>query len=250
MFKNYKDWLKSGTFWTIIVGIIGCVLAVYLYKLSNKEREPVYAVKKAPSLIFDKDNSSPKIKLLSSDSIVVNQNVYVTSLAIWNNGELPIEKVDVRKDFKIEVPNGVQILDYKIVQETHPGISKFRIVPDDGQLNIDWEYFDPEFGLEMQLMYSGEADDEIKISGYVLGTEMKKVEQRNTFLSRKNRIWFKGLAVLYLALIVAIFYTLRAKSKNVKLDRFGYVLLIFLGLILVLMIIILLYDSMGYNLPL
>ncbi|WP_298507831.1 hypothetical protein [uncultured Kordia sp.] len=175
-----KKLLNSGIFWTIIIGFFGIGLTILFYEYSNKEREPVYALKKEPSLIFDKENSTPKIKLLSNDSLVVNDNVYVSNIVIWNDGDLEIRKTDVRKKFKVFLSSEAKILDYKIVNQTNPEISNFRIKSDNNELLINWDYFDPKFGFELQIIYSGTSKSEVFAEGYVLGKKLKKVTTRES----------------------------------------------------------------------
>jgi len=83
----------------LIITILGIGLAFYYGK--ERKREPVYLVKNKPSLIFDKSNSSSKIKILVNDSLLITQNIYITTIEVWNKGKLPIAKEDIRKDFTI-----------------------------------------------------------------------------------------------------------------------------------------------------
>ncbi len=165
----------SGKFWTIITFIITVVVTILIYKLSDKKIEPVYTVTKEPSLIFDKTNFTPKIKLISKDSIIVDKNVYVTNIAIWNEGKLEIKKSDIRQDIRLLPSLNTEILDYEIVKEVKPDISNFRIINNNEYLTLDWDYFDPNFGLEIQVIYAGNDSSKINVDGYVIGTEIKKL---------------------------------------------------------------------------
>jgi len=155
-------------------------ITIMFYEISNKTREPVYSVIKEPTLIFDKENASSNFKLISNDSTIINQNVYVTTIVVWNNGDLEIKKDDIRKEIKIIVLNQGEILDYKITKQTNPEISKFNLNQKENEILVDWDYFDPEFGFEFQVIYAGTEETQIVMDGYILGAEMKKVTLRPT----------------------------------------------------------------------
>ena len=173
-----KKLLNSGIFWTIIVGIIGVVITVIFYEFSNKIKEPVYSIVKEPSLIFDKANASSNFKLISKDSTIIQQNVYVTTMVAWNNGDLEIKKGDVRKEIKVKVSDQSEILEYKITKQTNPEIGNFKLNQIENELIVDWDYFDPKFGFEFQVIYSGTEETQIEMDGYIIGTKVEKVTLR------------------------------------------------------------------------
>ena len=238
-----KKLLNSGIFWTIVVGIVGIGLTILFYEYSNKDREPVYAIKKEPSIIFDKENSTPKIKLLSNDSILINENVYVSSIVIWNNGELEIKKDDVRKEFMVTVSNA-KVLDYQIVNQTNPEISNFKVEHNSNELLIDWDYFDPKFGFELQIIYSGVAESEIKVSGYVLGREIKKVS------TRKPASSFHYILIINLVLFIILAFAFFKIYKEAP-SKF-HLLFLMLYVIGIPVITLFIYKGFfgGFELPL
>jgi hypothetical protein len=242
-----KQLLKSGTFWTIFFGVITIILAFYIYIISSEKRLPVYCVKKEPSLIFDKSNSSPKIKLISNDSIAINNNVYITTLVLWNKGNLQIKKEDIRKEFTIIPKGGAVILDYSIIKETKQGLSNFRILNDNKTLKIDWDYFDPKFGMELQVIYAGNPNSEILIDGYVLGSEVKKISvKKNT--SPLSIV----LDIITISIAVLLYYFLFRKGLNLfnsKFSKIGIIILTILYTLLVLTIIYKYYFQ-GNSIPL
>lgn len=243
-----KKLLNSGIFWTIIVGVIGIGLTILFFKYTNKEREPVYAIKRAPSIIFDKENSSPKIKLLSADSVIINESVYITNFVIWNNGELEISKKDLRKDFKLIVPKGFEILDYKITNHTHPDISNFRLVQKGDELIIDWDYFDPGFGFELQLIYSGNENSHIELDGYVLGKSIKKVLPTPPLSSGYGEIMIFILGLIIFFSYLAHFNSPLSRMTENRSHNLAF--LIFVGLsILVFGFLIYKKFFTGFELP-
>jgi hypothetical protein len=227
----------------LIITVISIILAFYFAK--EKKREPVYFVKNKPSLIFDKSNSIPKIKLLVDDSLLITQNVYITTLEVWNKGDLPITKEDIRKDFIIYCSDSLtKILDYKILEEKEKGVSKFKLLPLDRGLKIDWDYFDPGFGFLFQIIYSGTKSSEVKISGYVLDTEVKPF-QKSAGIGKMDRILFYVLIAClpcYIGL-TWFYYKYRKRFKNMRLQRIfknmkNYQFLMLMTVIIIVFIVI------------
>jgi hypothetical protein len=210
MFKNRP------TLTNIIISAIFFLLGVVVTKLMEEKQQPVYSVINPPSLIYDKTRASSKIKLVLDDSLLISENIYVTTLAIWNKGKEPIEKQDVRKDFFVYCSDTASyILDYKILQENEPGISNFKLIPVGDSLRIEWDNFDPAYGLKLQIFYSGENSTSIVATGSVLGAKLRQVVL-------KQKASMIGLIVLLFAEVLlwsVIVWTIYSLFKEANIDR-------------------------------
>lgn len=238
--------LKSKLLWALIP----ITVTIILFTFRTEKREPIYAVKKAPSLIFDKESASSKIKLIKNDSTKIDDNVYVTTLILWNNGGIEIRKEDVRKAISIHLINGKEIIDYKILSETNPEISNFRIVKSSEELQLDWNYFDPDFGVEIQIIYSGDINSQIKIEGYVLGQEVKNVEKRkddSIILIIVNTL----LGVLITVITILMLKEIIIKKKRSKKELAILLLILILNVSFIIYIILIIKDYYNsFGLPL
>jgi len=186
---------------TVIIGVITILATILIAVFAEKNREPVYSIINSPSLIYDKENASPKIKLVLDDSILVKDNVYVTTLALWNKGKLPIQIEDIRKDLYIKGTGNVsQVLDYKIVRENEAGISNFRLTPVGDSLRINWDHFDPDYGCLVQLIYTGTKDTKLEINGAVLGSKVRMVHAKT-----ENSVFY---IVAFFFIIVVILFSI------------------------------------------
>jgi hypothetical protein len=203
--------MKKAFFTIILPLIINALLAIYLFVLADKKREPVYSVTNSPSLIFDKKNASTKIKLSINDSIPIKDNVYVTTIALWNKGKLPIENGDLREAFYAYSQDSlVRILDYKISKEREIGISNFKLIPIENRLKIDWDHFDPGYGCYIQIIYSGGNQTKFQITGSTIDVKVKQV------VSAQKGVNIEKLFFILLV-FTSIFMAVFAWTKSVRL---------------------------------
>lgn len=186
--------------------ILPIIVAIILFILAEKKREPVYSVVNSPSLIFDKGNASPKIKLLVNDSTSITENVYVTTLVIWNKGKLSINKEDVRKDFIIHCSDSKsQILDNKILDEREFGVSNFILIPIENKIKIEWDHFDPGYGFKVQVIYTGNNNTKLLVSGMAPEAPIKQVIL-TTKASKINKIAFFFMVAIGLLSIISMWF--------------------------------------------
>lgn len=166
--------------WKTIFNILGwaisITLAIVLFLKQEKRPGPAYAVIKSPSLIFDSENSSPRIMVLVEDSLIVKNNVYVTTIAIWNKGNEEINHESVRSPFYIFCNDTIgDILEHKIIQTNDTIESNFTLMELGDSLQLKWDYFDPDYGCKIQVIYSGNDSTSLICSGKVGRHQVKKV---------------------------------------------------------------------------
>ena len=236
---------------SLLAWIIPISLTIYLFILQRKEREPVYAVKNEANLIYDKNNSSSRLKIYLDDSIPIINNIYVTNLVIWNRGKLPIEKKDVRKDIEIYPLDSTSILDYKIVDETHSGISNFKLDKIDNRLKLDWDYFDPSFGLEIQLIYTSvDKKERVKVSGYVLGNSVNQVIKREKSHLGENLTFL--ISAIMTIILLPILWINHIRKKTLTKNFFSLlgISLSLIGALVAYYTLIVKFTLFGTQLPL
>lgn len=199
----------------LVVTILGIILAFYFGK--EKKREPVYLISSRPSMIFDKSNSTSKIKILVNDSLLITNNIFIATVEVWNNGNLSITKEDLRRDFYIYCSDSTsKILDYRILNERISGISNFKLLTTNQGLKIDWDYFDPGFGFIFQIIYTGTKNTSIKISGYVLGAEVKNLP--DPIVSGLFKLFFWTFIILIPILSFVSWASYKLEEKEIQKD--------------------------------
>jgi hypothetical protein len=237
----------------LLWGLITAGLTITIFLLQVEKRNPVYAVKNEPVLIYDNSISSPKIKLLLEDSVQISSNVYITNLVLWNKGRLTITKEDIRKEITVIPTNrdSITILDYKIVQETHPGISNFNLIEKDNSLFLDWDFFDPMFGLEIQVIYAGaNSNNPFIIEGYVEGNQVKKVTKRDKDDFWISIMYYTMLGIMFIFIIWIWTSTIKKGQWKSKWPDLTWITLSFIGMIVIFYFFVLKDTRFGINVPL
>lgn len=190
---------------TLTMALISIMLSIIFYYNGKNIKEISYSINNESSLIFDSKNSTSKIKLIEFDSVKIPNNVYLISGTIWNSGNKPILKEDIRKSLTIELSKKSRILDYKIVKEKEKEISKFYLSQIcNNILEVHWSYFDPDYGFYYQIIYTSEDISEINIKGKVLDiSDFRKVKpNKSRFTSTLLLLSLSFITIILLVIII------------------------------------------------
>lgn len=227
---------KDRSFWyTIVTLILTIAISFYTIKLAEKKRDPVYSFLNKPALLFDKATAGSNIKLYIKDSVIVEENIYISTIALWNKGREAIEVKDIRNDFIIQYQDdNSSILDYRIIEENKQGVSNFRIVPMGNSLKIEWDHFDPDQGIKLQLIHTGSSNDQIKITGSVLGADLEQVTIKQKWSLGGIILIFFSLAILWgvnLWIIIGYIKELKREWSSITYKNILFVVFVTIFLI-------------------
>jgi hypothetical protein len=241
--------MNKDTIWGVVIGgLITFICSFFFFHLSVAKREPVYTIIKSPSIIYDKTNSSPRIKILVDDSLSISENIYVTTIALWNKGKLPINHEDIRKDiflYCLDKRQQTKILDVKIIEQNDPQISNFRVIPlNRNTLQILWDYFDPNYGCKIQVIYSGNENTRMVIAGTVLDTDVKEVNI-NFYNSKKELLKEIIFLVLNLLAVSFLWFNLNRNrnSRYFRWMKISTIILTILSLLAIVYSAVVFWDS-------
>lgn len=201
-----SDLKKPTTFIGYIIGISGIVLSIVFYIASKKEKAPTYKIfpsARGAYIVYYHQNSSPTIRVLDKDSTLVEEDVNLIVVTFWNSGELPIEPEDVRVPVHLTLSPCNKILDYTIIKSTYPDVSNFTLTEEENpdtnskSLIINWSHFDPGFGLEFQVIYSGSETASVSFDGMITGVSNFKDGSSLVHLSGDSPPFRRLMDVLY-----------------------------------------------------
>lgn len=203
---------------TLSLTVVSLLLSVFFYFDGKKEKNISYQLVEPTSLIFDSKNSSSKIKLFEKDSILITDNVYVQTGTIWNSGDFPILKSDIRKQMAIKLNGAKRILDFKIVKQKDASIANFKLMQGDEQsINIGWEYFDPTYGFVFQVIYIGEDNPKFELQGKILDISgFSKVKQDEKV---DKKVWIALIIAYSLMTLLLIWRIYKRRNQKGRFDK-------------------------------
>jgi hypothetical protein len=208
-----------------IIGLIGLIIGLVSYLNTVKKKEISYNVFEPAYKIFDNEaiDKESNLMILTKDSLNIEQNIYLTTIAIWNSGDLTINKSDVRKRIVLKLKGVNKIIDFKLIKEVEAGISKFTYeVNKDSIYNIDWKFFDPKNGVKFQMLYLGEEKLSGKISGNILETSFvefipAEIKDGAITIESKPKRFLTLISLIIVGILIiiyTIFVILRKRKKE------------------------------------
>ncbi|WP_319499628.1 hypothetical protein [uncultured Draconibacterium sp.] len=232
---------KSNIFWTLFGIVAAVAVSQFYYTRSIAKNEIAYFVYGEPLKIYDSSVSSPQIKIIAKDSMIVHDNVYAANMVIWNNGRNEIKEENIRNDIVINLVDSVELLDFRIVKEVKSGVSGFELSKvNNNDIRLGWDYFDPDFACEIQLVYSGSHPASIQVEGYVLGNEIVYREVRGNGTDSMISISLFLLLTALVYIVFIIFWLLNKKKREtINFKKVEIVFASIMALIMVLYFVIL-----------
>jgi hypothetical protein len=161
------------------LAIIGIILSFYFYHKGKRSRIPTYMLRTI-NLVKEGINKIERVEILFSGKKI--NNLSITKIALWNDGKETINQSDVAANdpLKIIIDNDFEILDAEIIFKKNTANDfKIDISENKKSVNIEFDYFDYEEGIVMQLSHTGPSSSNLKIVGTVK-TVKKIVEKEGT----------------------------------------------------------------------
>lgn len=185
---------------SLALAVIGILIGAYFYLVSKQYKQISYQIDETSSKIYDSKNTTSSLRVLGFDSIPIKENVYYIRGKLWNSGNLPIVKSDVRLPLSIQILSCKKILDYKI-EKQYDTLQGFKLIKiNNNTLEVDWKYFDPENGFTFQIIFLGDEIPNAKISGKLLSiSEFVKVNE-----GTKDSLWL-GILPLAIGFVWGLF---------------------------------------------
>jgi len=168
------------TILSLLVGIVGIVLAIVFYIRSRRVKQPLYTIRSVNLL------RAPKLEVLdiryANEPIV---SLTATKIAFWNGGRETITRDDIAAADPLEVTmqRGVKALDAQILHCINPA-NRFEtsVRPDASGALMAFDFLDRGEGAVVQLLHTGSSSDDIKIRGTIKGAGRPR--QRHTLRFR------------------------------------------------------------------
>lgn len=195
-----------------IFGIIGVTLSIYFYKLSVLERVPAMLVNPSRIHIISSERTMKvPIEIHSKSGKVIEDDISLIKIYLWNAGKLSIKKENILKNIQITIGEEKnEILDHQIINQTRDIIEGALFTDKNSPknaINVSFNILEYNDGLTIQLIYIGKPDSIVKISGIFEGA--------NGFLQEdellNKQFWPEFMYTILSILIFGLFLILFAK---------------------------------------
>jgi hypothetical protein len=147
-----QNWIGS------LIGLIGLVVALCIYRASRIGARPVYQ-SRAFRLIGVKEQALPnEVAILYSGRNV--QRLTKTYIILWNSGKAIVEGKDIVIDdpLRLEFSEGSEVLSARVIKETHKP-NKFMVNINQQSNNIvfiNFEYLNAQDGVTLELLHTSQ----------------------------------------------------------------------------------------------
>jgi len=196
---------------SLTVAIIGLVVMIVLFFVSQTSRELVYVVNPVKTSVVTKGQAT-ELKIMHKGVDLGDVDITAAQVAIWNSGEESIRKENILKDIIIRTDPPVPILEVSIVKCLRDAdITGFSILEspkllETGKLPVSWRILEKNDGASIQLIYLGSTDVHIIVEGLIedsgevksVGTDVSiKSPYEQVKSERRSKWFFVGLTFFY-----------------------------------------------------
>lgn len=239
---------------SLIIGVLGIVLAIYYHNKTLEVRSPVFLVDPIRTAIADSDRLSGSLLNVSDSSgLKVEGDVSSLRMYFWNQGSRSIKTENVLEPIKFIFDSSVaRILDYRIVGVSRDLISPSLkdVVSDHGLMGLELSFLilEKNDGVAIQVIYEGPSTAGIYCSGTIEGVEAigsPELPTASIFLEYLEKI---GSIFVVAGLLLGLFSILILavevlKRLHVKWPRYAFIfralaiVFLFVPLMLILLLV-------------
>jgi hypothetical protein len=192
-----------------IVGgaIVGLIITHVYYRLQKRRRELCWSID-STNLIKGYSSLFEKLEIQYGEQKI--ENLTVSKIAFWNNGNETIDRKDVAVPPHIyRTKEDTKILDVKVIKTSTVG-NQFtaRIMGMDNEpvILLDFGYLDGQQGAVIQVIHTGVSLAPLSLGGEVKGVkEIEYKSRRIPFFSQVQRIFvnlYGFIAIVFLSIYI------------------------------------------------
>jgi hypothetical protein len=187
----------------LIIGIAFLILGsviTYFYTIKSSQKRIEYEIKSYRLIsekLSEKLSQNPLFQFHLGDEPIIS--LTSTIVKIENTGYNEIESDDIAPGGPIQITaqNNIRIYHGQI-SERHGTNNDFDLLTENNISRLSFHHINSGEGVKIQIFHSGIGDDDIKITGTVVGGPL---------LSKKSdwKVNFKGLSTAYASVITTVF---------------------------------------------
>lgn len=189
-------------FLSFLFGLGGIIFTIYFYIKGKKVKKPVYMIRTI-NLVREKIKKIDKINILYNGNSI--NDLSITKIAFWNEGKETIDNNDIAKNdpLRLSISNDYMFLDAKIIYQKNTA-NDFKILmsQDHKYIDINFDYFDFEEGIVLQIIHTGNKNNDISLNGKIKSVKNIRRKESKHSISHsimtstktwKNRRKFKSI---------------------------------------------------------
>ena len=203
-----------------IISLVSLPLSFYFYVRSFRLRLPRYALR-STSVITGTKERFPTLKITFEGHEEDLQNLTVTKVAFWNQGEEAIRKADVSSPVTIHLKDGFKIIDASIIQNKG-GNNEVTITTTANKksIPISFKYLDKNEGTVIQVFHTGSSND-VSVDGTIIGAgkpirlflSPSGTSQKPPEFMTERTARFQSLFLVFAPLLIPALFLLAAISE-------------------------------------
>ncbi len=237
---------------SLVIFALSIVASLVIYFMGIEKPKLCYIVHPVKTAVVNK-NATSRISVYY-DGKVINSNVSIAQIEIWNGGRKPIRNDDILSQPTVCIEDSTSILEAKIlkVSRRETGIEIDTLAINKGIVNIGWAILEKNDGAILQLTYKGDIEKKIVASAAVVKQkkiiEVKASSDKVSYNKTSKYLSLLFTMILNLAVII---FNVRALIKNKHDLSFRIFLLV--GSIILMgffsIAVISLFKTLSTNLP-
>jgi hypothetical protein len=198
--KSFLKFLGSPAFAIIasVCSIAGLATGFYFYYASIQRPDLSFYINPIRTpIVRSSDAEGLSISIKGKE---VSGNISAARITIWNAGKQPLRSTDVLTPIKIKVAGGSRVLEARIQNPGRPA-TRVKLVHDEmesGIVKIEWQILERDDGCVVQLIYEGGLNEEIVVTGDVVGqAAISKVQFKGSIQTPEEQYRPKKKGVFY-----------------------------------------------------
>lgn len=199
IWENLNDFFDGNIYFNVfnlLIAIISIVSSVFFYIKSKKNKKPTYILRTV-NLIREKIQKIDRVNVLFDGNTV--KNLSITKIAFWNDGKDTIDKADVSKKnpIRLTIKDDYIFLETEIIyQKNLSNDFKVSISDDHKYIDIDFDYFDFEEGIVLQVFHTGNKSTDISIIGQIKSVKrIQRKDNTHSFLPSFIVVFFRKISI-------------------------------------------------------
>ena len=190
-----------------IASVIAGLIISHIYHRIQMRRRELFWSMDTTSLVKGYSSFFEKLKIKYEGQKI--ENLTVSEITFWNNGNEIIDRADIAISLSI-IPRTVantQILDVKVIKTSTLG-NKFAAqkMPDNPNINLHFDYLDTQQGAVIQVIHTGVSELPLWVVGEVKGVKEIQYKRRADLVANMARFGMYFYAVMLSGLFGAYIY--------------------------------------------